>query len=64
MGGLGSADGRLCAELSRPRPTASPLPAAAPASSLYRRVKDLRLSPDRHGPSGRLRRFGQSVSRS
>lgn len=44
MGGLGRADGRLCAELSRA--TADRLAASGRGarSSLYRRVKDLRLT--------------------
>ncbi|MCB1993667.1 MAG: hypothetical protein KDG49_19620 [Geminicoccaceae bacterium] len=44
MGGLGRADGRLCAELSRA--TADRLAASGHGarSSLYRRVKDLRLA--------------------
>ena len=44
LGGLGRADGRLCAELSRA--TADRLAASGRGarSSLYRRVKDLRLA--------------------
>jgi RNA polymerase sigma-70 factor (ECF subfamily) len=44
MGGLGDGDGRLCAELSRA--TADRLAASGHGarSSLYRRVKDLRLA--------------------
>ena len=44
MGGLGRADGRLCAELSRVTADRLAATGRGARSSLYRRVKDLRLA--------------------